>query len=76
LHVCPSRNINSRRDKVLGVSDEEIATDYGLTAVGIAPAAPLLAGRLMQIPMFRENPQGTLNMGSSKYVSDILKTLG
>jgi hypothetical protein len=48
--------------KVLGVSDEDIATDYGLTKVGIAPAAALIAGRMQAMPDFQGSQQGTLNV--------------
>ncbi|EGO00634.1 hypothetical protein SERLA73DRAFT_178494 [Serpula lacrymans var. lacrymans S7.3] len=52
---------------ILGVSDEDISTDYSLTTTGLEPALPMLAARFENLPIFRDNWQGTLNMGSSRY---------
>ncbi|KAJ7189004.1 protein-tyrosine phosphatase-like protein [Mycena filopes] len=50
---------------LLGVDDADIKKDYALTNVGLEPAKEKLAARLSSIPVFRENPQGALNIGSS-----------
>ncbi|KAH7928265.1 hypothetical protein BV22DRAFT_1030920 [Leucogyrophana mollusca] len=50
----------------LGASDEDIAKDYALTTVGLAPVLPMLAARYEKNPIFQENWQGMLNMGSSR----------
>ncbi|KAJ7286862.1 protein-tyrosine phosphatase-like protein [Mycena rebaudengoi] len=51
---------------LLGVDDTHITEDYALTTVGLEPVTPLLSARLAKIQVFRENPAGTLNMGSSR----------
>ncbi|KAJ7023416.1 protein-tyrosine phosphatase-like protein [Mycena alexandri] len=54
---------------LLGVDDADITKDYTLTTVGLEPAREKLAARLQNIPVFRDNQQGALNMGSSKEAS-------
>ncbi|KAJ6593167.1 protein-tyrosine phosphatase-like protein [Mycena capillaripes] len=51
---------------LLGVDDADITKDYALTSVGLEPAHEKFTARMMNIPVFRDNLQGTINMGSSK----------
>ncbi|KAH8835007.1 protein-tyrosine phosphatase-like protein [Flagelloscypha sp. PMI_526] len=62
---------------LLGVPDDAIGEEYGLTAAGIAPASEMLANRLMMIPVFAQNPAGTLVMGNCKpaYVKEVLRII-
>ncbi|KAF8832122.1 hypothetical protein HHX47_DHR1001228 [Lentinula edodes] len=53
---------------VLGVEDRYIIDEYALTTVGLAPSMPHLLHKLQKMPVFRDNWEGLLNMGSSKYV--------
>ncbi|KAJ7198464.1 protein-tyrosine phosphatase-like protein [Mycena pura] len=51
---------------LLRVDDADIARDYALTTVGLDPARPMLAARLQKVPVFQNNWEGAVNMGSSK----------
>ncbi|KAJ3895566.1 protein-tyrosine phosphatase-like protein [Lentinula edodes] len=51
---------------VLGVEDRYIIDEYALTTVGLAPSMPHLLHKLQKMPVFRDNWEGLLNMGSSK----------
>ncbi|TRM68839.1 protein-tyrosine phosphatase-like protein [Schizophyllum amplum] len=53
-------------EMILGVSDEDIINDYTLTTVGMAPIFPLLAKKFQDQPVYRDNWEGLLKMGSSK----------
>ena len=48
------------------MSDEDIASDYALTTIGLQPVFPLLAARFQAVPAFRDNWQGTLNLGTAR----------
>lgn len=52
----------------MGVEDRYIIDEYALTTVGLAPSMPHLLHKLQKMPVFRDNWEGLLNMGSSKYV--------
>ncbi|KAI0774504.1 protein-tyrosine phosphatase-like protein [Fomes fomentarius] len=52
--------------KLAGVDDEVIARDYGLTRVGREPVREMVMERLLQLPFFRTNNEGALNMLSSR----------
>lgn len=51
---------------LLGVDDEVIANDYALTTIGLEPGIEILVERFSAIPVFKENWDGVLNMGSSR----------
>lgn len=51
------------------MSDEDIAKDYNLTEIGLEPLMPALMARFQKEPMFRDNWDAALKMGSAKYVS-------
>ncbi|KAJ7935404.1 protein-tyrosine phosphatase-like protein [Mycena leptocephala] len=51
---------------LLGVDDADITNDYALTAVGLEPAREKFVARMQNIPVYRDNAQGAINMGSSK----------
>jgi len=51
---------------LLGARDEDIIKDYALSTIGLQPAAALFIARWQQDPVFRDNWQGALNMGSAK----------
>ncbi|KAJ3754018.1 protein-tyrosine phosphatase-like protein [Lentinula raphanica] len=51
---------------ILGVEDRDIIDEYALTTVGLAPSMPQLTRKLQKMPVFRDNWDGLLNMGSSK----------
>ncbi|KAJ3981200.1 protein-tyrosine phosphatase-like protein [Lentinula detonsa] len=51
---------------VLNVEDRHIVDEYALTTVGLAPSMPELTRKLQKMPVFRDNWEGLLNMGSSK----------
>lgn len=57
--------------QLLGVDDEAIIHDYSLTTAGLEPMIPLLTERFQKIATFRDNWQGTLNMGSSRLVRSL-----
>ncbi|KAI0690921.1 protein-tyrosine phosphatase-like protein [Cerioporus squamosus] len=52
--------------KLLGVADDDIASDYALTTIGLQPAFPLLAARFQKDNVFRANWKGTLSLGSAR----------
>ncbi|KAG6826057.1 hypothetical protein H0H92_001282 [Tricholoma furcatifolium] len=52
--------------QLLGFSDEDIARDYGLTTIGLAPYVAALEPRFRAVPAFRDNWEGFLNMSSSR----------
>ncbi|GLB44960.1 putative tyrosine phosphatase family protein [Lyophyllum shimeji] len=51
---------------LLGASDADIVKDYALTTQGLAPYADMLAERFKAVPVFRDNWEGFLKMGSSR----------
>ncbi|KAG6830742.1 hypothetical protein H0H87_007219 [Tephrocybe sp. NHM501043] len=51
---------------LLGVSDADIAQDYALSAIGVAPAFQVLEARFRTVPAFRENWEGAVNMGTAR----------
>ncbi|KAI0748779.1 protein-tyrosine phosphatase-like protein [Daedaleopsis nitida] len=51
---------------LLGAEDKVITADYALTTIGMQPLFPLLAARFKNEKAWVENPQGALNLGSSK----------
>ncbi|KAJ4485861.1 protein-tyrosine phosphatase-like protein [Lentinula aciculospora] len=51
---------------LLGVEDHQIVDEYALTTVGLAPSMPQLIRKFQKMPVFRDNWEGVLNMGSSK----------
>jgi hypothetical protein len=48
------------------VPDEVIAQDYALTTIGLKPFLPTLMERFRSQEVFKDNWEGTLNMGRSK----------
>jgi len=50
---------------LLGVSDENIAHDYSLTAIGLEPFLEILAARFKDKPVFKDHWEGFTKMGSS-----------
>ncbi|KAJ6497397.1 protein-tyrosine phosphatase-like protein [Mycena sanguinolenta] len=51
---------------LVGVDDADIKKDYALTTAGLEPAREKLTLRLQNIPVFRDNWEGAVNMGSSR----------
>ncbi|ESK87858.1 protein tyrosine serine phosphatase [Moniliophthora roreri MCA 2997] len=51
---------------VLGVDDQVIIEEYALTTIGLEPALPVLIERFKKNNVYRDNWQGTMNMGSSR----------
>lgn len=52
--------------KILGVDDQDIVIDYALTTHGLEPAIPMLTARFQKNPVFRNNIEGAMKMGSSR----------
>ncbi|KAG6916110.1 hypothetical protein DXG01_008384 [Tephrocybe rancida] len=51
---------------LLGANDADIASDYALTAAGLAPSAKAMEARFRAVPAFQENWEGFTKMGSSR----------
>ncbi|TFY77077.1 hypothetical protein EWM64_g6934 [Hericium alpestre] len=50
---------------LLGVSEEDIATDYTLTEIGLRPMMPMLVARFQKEAIFKDNWETVLKMGSA-----------
>ncbi|KAL0961173.1 hypothetical protein HGRIS_006146 [Hohenbuehelia grisea] len=52
--------------KLLGVDDDLIIEDYALSSAGLQPAFSVLEKRFKSIPVYKDNWEGVLNMGTSR----------
>ncbi|RDB24291.1 Tyrosine-protein phosphatase [Hypsizygus marmoreus] len=51
---------------LLGVSESDIAHDYGLTEIGLQPAIPHMSARMRKEKVYADNWQGAANMARAR----------
>ncbi|KAK0212304.1 protein-tyrosine phosphatase-like protein [Desarmillaria ectypa] len=51
---------------MLGIHDRDIVNDYALTTHGLERAIPMFTARLQKNPIYRNNFEGAVKMGSSR----------
>ncbi|KAG6833031.1 hypothetical protein H0H93_013399, partial [Arthromyces matolae] len=56
---------DERLMKLMGLRDEEIAYDYGLSIVGLAPVSAALEARFKAVPVYRDNWEAVVKMGDA-----------